>query len=399
MEALYKELGEIGRESYPLDPAGLLRRKHLLACPTVIASAGRGASREQLARWASLTLHKVIRDLRDETDRLIAEAIFAAAPPYENKQVGERQALLAEEHGIGIDVYNDSRRDVLIKVIYGLRSYSFAPAFSIFPMPASDVGATATTFYYATVATRIVLTERVRLLGDLAGQLAEPNLTLFDAHVRFLLKAQRYLHTISRHEDLVLPELTAIYDKIVASGPLRDMLYLALLYGGRDTLSYPPEMFDYHADLYLRGAWKTWYEYQELGNGGETGGELHTLSLSTLQFREKLPIVRHLDERDRLNADEITDAARTAHTVLERAAKYEPPRPSNAESQTATGLTGVLKTGASRIRWINTTMAQVSETVQRESQEVDRSKPWDHAIANRLHTDPEYGISDKYKVT
>jgi hypothetical protein len=364
----------------------------------VIASAGRGASREQLARWASLTLHKLIRDLRDETDRLIAEAIFAAAPAYENKQVGERQALLAEEHGIGIDVYNDSRRDVLIKVIYGLRSYSFAPALSIVPMPASDVSATAATLYYATVATRIVLTERVRLLGDLASRLDEPNLTLFDVHIRFLLTAQRYLHTIGRHRDLVLPELTAIYDKIVASGPLRDMLYLALLYGGRDTLSYPPGTFDYQADLYLRGAWKEWYEYQELGNGGETGGELHTLSRSTLQFREKLPFIHHLDQVDRWTRDEITDAAITAQIIVEQASQYEPPQSSDSQSQPAIGLTGVLKTKAARTKWINATMTQVGETVQRESQAVDRSKPWDNAIANRLHTDTDYGISDKYKV-
>ena len=343
-------------------------------------------------------MRKVIRDLRDKTDRLIGEAVFAASPDYENKPVGERQALLTAEHGIGVDVYNESRRDVLIKIIYGLRSYSFTPASSITPTSASVLGEIATKFYFATVATRLVLTERVRLLGDLASQLDEPNLTLFDAHIRFLLTATRYLHTIGRHEDLVLPELTVIYDKIMSAGPLRDMLYLALLYGGRDTLSYPPDTFDYYVDLRLRGAWKEWYEYQELGNGGEPGSELHTLALAALQLRQKLPMIPALDPGDRWTRDEIADAARTAQIIVEQAAQYEPPQPSDSQSQSAIGLTSVLKTKAAHTKWINATMAQVSETVQRESQEVDRNKRWDHAIANRLHSDMGYGISNKYKV-
>jgi hypothetical protein len=44
-------------------------------------------------------------------------------------------------------------------------------------------------------------------------------------------------------------------------------------------------------------------------------------------------------------------------------------------------------------------VAESDKVVQRESQEADTGKPWDAAIADRLHTNPKYGISDKYKVT
>ncbi len=391
LNALKRELEIIGRRPYPLDPGVLIRHDLVLGCPAVVARAGPNAPRDLRAKKAGDVLREIIATVRDDTDRWIAEAALAANSGYEGKRIYERQELLVKEHGITKDIYADHRISVFWKLVYALRapllddassliSPSVARVASLHP---SQVGALATRLYYMIIATKVLTTARLRLLGGDALLLREPNLPFYSLHVTFLLIAHRYLHTMTAPEKVAKPDLADIYQRIVASGPLPDIVYLAHIYGGRDEPEYPPGAPNDKADRLLRLAWKEWYERQEWADA-DIDSDLDLMAIAVGEFRDSLPTLPQLQPDDKSLLYEIKPAVDLTRELFRRATIYKPPLGENAPHQPPL-LSDVLTTPDARDTWVREMIGQLQATVRSELRKVKGSKAWDPLIADSLH--------------
>lgn len=119
-DPLYTELNEIGRQLYPLEPAGLKGRRHLLKCPAVLRCSEPDPAPEQLAYLASKVLAAAIQRVRPLRDRYIAEAIFGTTDLYRGKIVAERQKELFSKHTISVNTYAERRPHALDSVMFYL---------------------------------------------------------------------------------------------------------------------------------------------------------------------------------------------------------------------------------------------------------------------------------------
>ena len=400
-DALHIELGEVGRCLIPLEPENLLDREHLLACPAVVAHAGWAATHEKLAQSASTVLRDLIRKLSDDTDRLIAEAAFAVDEIYQGKPIGKRKELLAERYGVSKDVYDARRRSVFRKLIYGLRAPSSTSDVMVGVTPISpyDVGESATSFYYACVASHLLIGERVRMLGNDANLLREPNLTLYEIHVTFLLMAHRYIHTLPKVESIAGPELGNIFERITAAGPLKDIVYLAYIYGGLERPEVARGAPNEKADLLLRTTWRAWYVQQELHHAS-ADSELHALSVAVAEFRNTLPVIPLLDPAGELTsapkrkqlARELKTARAEALQIFSGATAYEV---MNKDKLAATGqvlprvLSDVLDTPQARDEWLAAITKRLEDEVGTELLGLtllrDHKEVFDSYIAFLLH--------------
>jgi hypothetical protein len=378
----------MGRTRYPLDPALLLEQELVLESPAVMARAGLGAPPDRLAQAASEVLREIVTDIRDDTDRHVAEAALATDSSYEGKGIKERQDLLYERYKITTDIYADHRRPVFWKITYELRAYRSSPqTYGITPVQSSEVGATATRLYYASIATKVLITDRARLLGDDVLLLREPNLPLYFAHVTFLLTAHRYLHTIDAVESVARPELTSILQQVIANGPLKDLIYLAHIYGGRDQLYYPPGAPDAEADRLLRTIWRDWYEGQEAN--AEVGSELHSLSIAVLQFRNTLPMIDTLHPSNDFLSNELEPAIKFALRILRDATTYKSPIRHGVGSDQPTPsrvLSDVLGSPEARNQWLFKIGEEMKIRARWELRNAKADKRWDDLIAERLHS-------------
>jgi hypothetical protein len=316
-EALYKELGSIGRRPYPLTPATLLGRKYLHRSTAVVARAGKDASDERSAQCASEVLHELITHLPDDTDRRVAEAAFALDPLYQGHPIYKRQELLTEYYAISVDEYAARRPDVFKQIIFGLRMDAtpqprvVEEGAGIVSLPVEVVLATAMDLYCASVATRILISERRRVLGKYVHYFRSPNPHFYRCYVRFLLASHRYLHTADEYERATAAALTEVHMRILKNGPFDDPVYLAHVYGGSDG---PSKQIRDDYDAALRGAWSTWYEYHDT-HGAGAGSELHALSLSAAEIQFTVP--RHKVHLHGFAEKRVGPATEQAHEILE----------------------------------------------------------------------------------
>lgn len=384
----------MGKQPYPLKPDVLFGREHLLACPAVLARAGQGASPQELAQAASEVLSELIVGLPDETDRRIAEAAFAYEEAYQKKSIGERQDRLNQLYGISKNVYADRRLEVFSKLIYGLQAGPQAPIGAL-PLHPATVGKTATLFYYATVATRLLVSERIRLLGPNAPLLRWPNPALYSSHVKFLLFAHRYLYTLHNLEAAAKPHLEPILNEIVASGPFDDSVYLAHIYGGLDEPGLrEPELND-AADRRLQDVWRAWYKNQD-DSGADAGSALHTVSTAVLRFRNNLPIVsgldtettRQLTETDH-HASQLQKEVRSGIELAQGVLKQylDPEAISRRQTDKHSRprmLTDIFDTPKAREKWLADMMKQVEAIVLLETRATSNLKQWDMELERSI---------------
>jgi hypothetical protein len=388
-DPLQRALEVIGRRPHPLDPDVLAEHDPVLKCPAIVARAGFGASPHEVAQAASDVLREIITEIRDDTDRRVAEAAFAVDEDYEGKNIEGRQELLYERYGITKDMYAEHRKPAFWKVTFRLR---LAPsqAISVVHLHPMRVAETATLLYYASIATRVLIADRLRLLGDDALLVHEPNLPLYSAHITFLLTAHRYLHTIDAFEDMAKPELTRIFQQVVTNSPLQDIIYLAHIYGGRDRPYYPPGADQEGADRLLRTTWKKWYERQE---SADVDTELHSLCMAVLEFRNTIPMVPPLDPLHPIAEDfsnELQQGTACALKILRDAATFEAPARQSVESDKSSSpvrLSYVLKTQAARDAWLLEIEETIKTRVVQELENVKAVKQWDTLIAEHLHSD------------
>jgi hypothetical protein len=118
---LAKELGLIAKHLFPLDPTNLEERDRLLECQAVIELATTGATREHLADCAGQAIPTAIMAVEDNTDQLIAKAMFALSENYRGKRIWQRKELLEETEHILRYTWDDRRGKVLHSVARMLR--------------------------------------------------------------------------------------------------------------------------------------------------------------------------------------------------------------------------------------------------------------------------------------
>ena len=381
-------LGELGRDHYPLRAAALLDSRMILETPAVVARAGIGAPEHHLIDAAGEVVREIVAHMRDETYKRTAEAALATDSGYEGKGIGERQELLYKRHGISKYVYEEQRPKVFREVAYELMTYrATSEASGIRPLYVGEVAAIAGRLYFASLASRILIAERRRLLGDEALLAREPNLILYDAHVTFLLTVDLYLYTISPVEVESRDELTGIFQRAVENGPLPNAKYLAHIYGGRDEPYHPPGTSKHQADRLLRTTWKAWYDRQET-IGAAAKSELYALSLTALTFCNTLPMTPQLEPED-FGQFEQNPSSATAAPIFQAAATYEPPDwPGDRtpdQSARPLVLADVLKTASARKKWFVEVDKQLKKQLGRELKEGKVNKQWDNLIAHRLH--------------
>jgi hypothetical protein len=294
-DALYHELGKIGKRPHPLDPQTLLGREHLLGSPAVLRRGGANATEEHLAQCASEVLKESIANIADEKSRRIAEAVFAVNKHYIGKLIYERQAVLAAHHYISENEYADCRPGVIQKLIWQLQNPGQAgvrpPAVDSFPVRALYVCQPASYFYYATIAIALIESELPEL--EHAPSSRDPYPSLYESHVTFLLKAHQFLHAPVELYEHTETLLSALLEQIVALGPFHDILYLAYAYSTPPSLSFRLDhSYDVEIDEKLRTAWYAWYRSQRNSTGESP---LRVISQKVATFRNSLPNVVKLD--------------------------------------------------------------------------------------------------------
>ena len=321
-DALYKELGSIGKQRYPLEPAGLVGRTHVLNTPAVRARAGANATPDRLAPCAAEALRDIVANMRDHTNRFIAEAALATLSKYEDKLIYERQELLQKEHGISINVYAERRREVISTIIFELKSekaYESEAAEPdilqvsepiLRPPPVESVAREATWLYCSLVASYLVNDELLRLGGS-PERYNTPNVCLYERHVRFLLKAHHYLYVMSVFDDKSIKHLNAQLKQIVSYGPLQDMIYMAYVYSDNEQLIASGARDS--ALVLIRKLWDTWYGTAR----GQTSSEsvLGAMASTVLSFRHTLPGVDVLNLKD-MDSNEVRFGISYAETVF-----------------------------------------------------------------------------------